>query len=309
MIPAFRNPLIFVTTVLGALPISVRSGLGDRLGRILAFFPSREKLITSLQLNALLRDAPNKPTVADVFGNLGRVLFETLNLAPLLDPENCCVEGPSEDEISKLLSESSSLVALTAHVSNWDLLAAYFISRGAPLTTIAREARNPLVQEVLETIRERYGIETVWRTSVFAVKALLRKLKEKRVIAALIDQDTTVSARFIPFFGLSTATPSGIVDIAQRGDAALVSAFLVRLAPLRYKVIIEPLPLSLPPDEILAEFNRRLEIVIREYPDQWVWLHKRWRTLPSGEKLNFEEYCIFLQELAKSPSLKCRPNP
>jgi KDO2-lipid IV(A) lauroyltransferase len=169
-------------------------------------------------------------------------------------------------------------------------LAAYVISKGIPLTTIGREARNPTAQALLRAIREGYGIETIWRSDRSGLKRLLSCLKERRVVAALIDQDTRVESISVPFFGRSAKTPVSLITMGRKMNARFVTAFLFREGLTKYHVYVEELCEDSSDLEVLTSYNRRLEQYIRRYPSQWVWFHKRWRTKPDGVTLSSRQY-------------------
>jgi KDO2-lipid IV(A) lauroyltransferase len=170
------------------------------------------------------------------------------------------------------------------------------IHRGIPITTIGKEARNPAAQHILARMRLGYGIETLWRSDRRAVRRLMECLKERRVVAALIDQDTRVESHFIPFFGCPAKTPSSLISLGKRARARFVSAFLFRVGFLRYEVFAEEFPDDLGEDEILTLYNARLEALIRRFPAQWVWFHKRWRSRPDGTVLSTREYLASIRQ-------------
>jgi len=186
---------------------------------------------------------------------------------------------------------------LTAHVSNWDLLAAYFIKHRLPLSTIARKTRNQGFHQVITDIRTSYGIKSIWREKPGGgAREIIKDLKSGRGVAALIDQDTNVASEMIDFFGQAASTPSTLVSLARKLEIPLVSAFIVREAKCRYRIEAEELSTSDSDTEILTEFNSRLEKLVRKYPAQWVWLHKRWRTTKNGSRMSSRNYVSFLAQ-------------
>lgn len=290
-----ERALLRLVQLLRALPFSVRSFLGYALGFVFGLLPSRESRIARLQLRVCLGRVPPF-LVARTFANAGRTLLESLNLAPLLRKADRNFTATQWSEAERWVADQRPLVALTGHTGNWDLLAAYTIHRGIPLTTVGREARNRAAQEVLRKVREGYGIETIWRSDRSGVKRLLVCMKERRTVAALIDQDTTVESIHVPFFGELAQTPSALIGLGQKCNARFVSAFMFRTGIFRFETFIEEFDSSATADEILTEYNRRLELLIRRFPNQWVWFHKRWRSRPGGEKLSTRQYLRWLEE-------------
>ncbi len=286
--------LIASVHILRLLPFAVRSALGYCVGFVVGLVPTREHHAARLQLAAFLGNG-SRLLVARTFANAGRTLLESLNLKPMLRKAASRVAAPQWDQVQSWLSDGRPLVALTAHTGNWDLLAAYTISRGVPLTTVGREARNPAAHQVLCEVREGYGIETIWRSDRSGVKRLLACMKERRTVAALIDQDTHVESLFVPFFGEPASTPAALIGLGQKCNARFVSAFMFRTGPMRFETFIEELDSSLPVEELLAEYNRRLEALVRRFPNQWVWFHNRWRSRPGGVRPSFREYLAWLR--------------
>lgn len=282
--------LLGLMRTVGLLPIRMRSALGAALGNLAGRLPLREARIAALQIQAFLPEASPSTVVPKIFENVGRSMLESLNLRPLLKPPFTHISCPQWDTVMKWTRDERPVIALTAHTGNWDLLAAYTIARGIPLSTVGKEARNPNVQVALRSMREAYGIDTIWRSDKSGIKRIVSCFKERRVMAALIDQDTRVDSVFVPFFGTAAKTPSALIDLGKRFNARFVSAFIIRTEGIRFEIHTAELDSSRSTEEILAEYHHNLEHLIRAHPDQWVWIHKRWRTDPSGTTLGTKDY-------------------
>lgn len=287
---------IALVSLVAILPITLRSAVGWVLGYTLGSLPLRDQHVARAQISTFLRAPRPDRVVRRAFANAGATLLESLRLRPLLASRRGRIRCDAWSQIEQWVSADRPIVALTGHTGNWDLLAAYMIHRGIPITTIGKEARNPAAQHLLARMRHGYGIETLWRSDRRAVKRLMECLKERRVVAALIDQDTRVESRYIPFFGCPAKTPSSLISLGKRAHARFVSAFLFRVGFMRYEVFVEEFPEDLPEDEILRLYNARLETLIRRYPAQWVWFHKRWRSRPDGSVLSTREYLAAIRE-------------
>lgn len=282
----------FVTliSVISRLPFVVRSALGWLLGYAAGCVPSRDQKIGRAQIATFLHHGHPGLLIRSAFANAGATLFESLNLVPILKSHEMRISCPNWSSIEEWTLDERPIVALTAHTGNWDLLAAYMIHRGIPISTVGREARSRAAQHILATMRHRYGIETIWRSDRRAVRRLMECFKERRVVAALIDQDTRVDSSFVPFFGAPAKTPSSLISLGKRANARFVSAFLFRVGFLRYEIFAEEFPEGLREEEILLAFNKRLEGLIRRFPSQWVWFHKRWRSRADGAVLSSRDY-------------------
>lgn len=278
---------------LGRLPFKLRQTIGQGIGRLLALIPTTERKVITLQTQVFF---PGKaPTPAAVFGSVASTFLESLSLKPVLTTPGC-IRCDDWDLIHSLLGDNQGLVALTAHFGNWELLAAYMAHNQVPLTVVGREANMSILQPELVRIRESHGIKTVWRSGASLAKVLVQDLKDGRVVAALIDQDTKVQSSPVPFFGHPAQTPISLVKLAKRRGCPLVSAFLIRESDGAFSVQVRSLDHARSPSEILQEYHEHLEERINLAPSQWVWFHKRWRTLNSGERRSSSEYLSWLAE-------------
>jgi KDO2-lipid IV(A) lauroyltransferase len=294
--------MLALTSVLAWVPFSFRSALGWTIGYLVGLLPIRERTFALLQLKVFLPEVSAERMTPRVFANAGQTLLESLNIRPILKNSGLAnstsrIRCDSWDQVNRWTSDPRPIICLTGHTGNWDLLAGWVISKGIPLTTIGREARKPSAQAVLKAIREGYGIETIWRSDRSGLKRLVSCLKERRVLAALIDQDTRVESALIPFFGQMAKTPVSLITLGRKMNARFVTAFIFRTGWLRFSVFIEELPDLSSDEESLALYNQRLESLIRRYPAQWVWFHKRWRSPNNRETLSSGEYERFLRDL------------
>ena len=299
--PTLQKSMALVAVkALAYIPFRLRSALGWSLGYLFGVIPSREHRLAKLQIRLFIPKKSAFWLTPRVFANAGQTLLESISLAPILKNADCRIRCDSWDLVEQWEKDARPIIALTAHTGNWDLLAAYVISRGIHVSTIGREARNQAAQTALSFIREGYGIETIWRSDRAGLKRLFTCLKERRVVAALIDQDTQVESISIPFFGAPAKTPVSLITLGEKMNARFVTAFIFREGWGRFRVFIDEIPDLTSPESILCAYNSRLEELIRQYPAQWVWFHKRWRTTPTGKTLSSREYIAELQRRISS---------
>ena len=283
-----------VVAAIGWLPVEVRAAIGRGLGALFSLLPTRERRIAALQLDLFLPASGGRRIVPAVFSSLGQTVFESINLEPLLARQNA-VECRQIADILSWTNSGRGTVALTAHLSNWELLAAYFAKQGVKLTVVGRPARAQAAQQALAKIRARYGVETIWRTDGAGIRRIISNLKSGGVVAALIDQDTQVVSQSVDFFGMPTATPSGLLELGKRLGCNIVGCLITRDRLTHYRVEAAYFDDTLSVPATLLAFNRFLESQIRLHPEQWVWFHKRWRTHPTQGKMSSHEYLEFLQ--------------
>ena len=278
---------ISLITVLSCIPLRIRSASGYILGYIVGFLPLRENKIIQLHFNHFFPRF-NGNAAPKVMGNFVSFLFESINLSPILKKTDSLLLH-NADLVDSIALQNRGIVVLTAHYSNWELLAQYFAHKGLPLVIISRVIRSPLLQKFVSNHRK--NIETLWRGSHSEIKKIHRYLAEdKKIIAALVDQDTEVRSVFVPFFDIPASTPSSLVTIAQKTNARIFTAFIRKDKKRGYEIFLDEIDSKLPLEQILKIFNDRLEQQIAADPTQWVWFHKRWRTIKKGVRLSSREY-------------------
>jgi Kdo2-lipid IVA lauroyltransferase/acyltransferase len=186
------------------------------------------------------------------------------------------------EHVEAAQAQRRPILILTGHCGNWELLAAALNSRGLGMLVVAREIEEPGLQTMLLDLRTRFGTRTIVRGAPGAARALLGALRGAGALGMLIDQDTRVEGVFVDFFGRPAWTPVGAAELASRFDAAVLPTFIARLPDGSHHARIHA-ELSLPSDSTAATalMTSRIEAQIREYPDQWVWLHRRWRRRPA----------------------------
>lgn len=287
--------LWFLVWVIGRIPFSIRTKLGHLLGWIFSFIPSRDREIALLQIKVFL--SPQKPlkVLRGVYAHFGSTILECLNLSPMIKKPDDFIDFPSWSLAQDLLNRKRGIIALSAHLGNWDAMGAFFANKNVPLLAIAKQARNPATHFVLEKLRKSFGFNTLWRANKKGIAEILKCLNAGQVVAAVIDQDTRVSSIPIQFFNTPASTPYTIIEIGKKVNALFVTAFVVKTDAGRFDIRIKEIPSDLSTEEILIEYNKQLESIIREYPEQWAWIHKRWRTLTSTERLGGKQYLEYLK--------------
>lgn len=272
-------------------PLGAARRAGAGLGRLVFRLAGRERRKT---LDALARAFPESTPQwrrrigSEVFVHLGASAAEFFRMADLdaagLDAWIGEVEG--FEHLQGPLRRGQGVVAVTAHLGHWELLAAYTAAR-VPVKVVARQAFNPTLDAALTRRRERLGVGVFGRNT--AVRPILRWLKDGKCLGVLCDQDTGVDSLFVDFFGRPAKTPSGAAFLAQATGAALVTAFCSRRDDGRYRLQYQP-AIPLPPRgdggamdlwDAVQEYTRRTEEAVRRQPGAWAWNHARWRSDPS----------------------------
>ncbi len=254
---------------------------GRKLGDLVYKLDKRRRALTmrNLELAFPEMDASTREqTARDVFRHWGMVAADFLRTPLRSDEEllaNMEVEGIEHYESVAHLEHG--MIAVTAHFGNFERFGHWCTTMGHPITVVARAANQGGVQERIAQIRARTGMEVLTRGD--SARTVISKLRKNELIGLLPDQNSNES--FIPFFGHPAGTVLGPAKLHQRTGAAILPAYCARVGVGKFKVIILP-PIDPGNEEkdaegIMAQYNEGLESVVRRYPDQYLWLHDRWK--------------------------------
>jgi Kdo2-lipid IVA lauroyltransferase/acyltransferase len=182
------------------------------------------------------------------------------------------------------------VLIVTGHLGAWELSSFWHSLMGHPMTMVIRRLDNPRVDKMVNDIRCRHGNRVVHKDD-FA-RGLLQAMRRGDTVGILMDTNMTPpQGVFVPFFGVLACTASGLARVALRTGAAVLPGFLV-WEPEEQKYVLhfgEEIPLIATGDDekdVLAntaQFTTAIEGFIRRYPDQWLWVHRRWKTRPEGD--------------------------
>ena len=188
-------------------------------------------------------------------------------------------------------ARGKGVLYLTAHVGAWELSSFAHSLHGCPLAYVNRPLDNPLVDRLVNRYRCLGGNRAIDRRQ--AARAILEELARGGAVGILMDQNVLEGDAnvFADFFGVPASTTAGLARIALRTEAAVVPVFVLWDEEKgKYRLCFEPaLELTRTGDadrdvlENTAQFNKVIEDVVRRYPDQWLWIHRRWSTRPPGQ--------------------------
>lgn len=272
------------------LPLPVALALGAAIGRCARLFTPRLARRSRSQLELALELAPDEAgrLSGEVFAHLGRLAVELLVLPKLRRRLPALVALPEDARgvLRRALDEGGpAAIAVTAHLGNWELLAQRIAADGFPISAAARANPNAVLGRWLVAARAQGGVETLERgRSTLGLRAALRR---PGFIAFLIDQDTRVPSVFAPFFGRPAKTPRGPAELAIRRDLPVVLGLIHREGrghriEIRRIEHRDLLGTSAERIQALTErLNAGIEAAVRAHPEQWVWVHDRWRSRPT----------------------------
>ncbi len=220
------------------------------------------------------------------FKNLGMTLMEFLAFPRFRRQDFLeMVEVEGSRYLHQAVSEGRGCLFITGHFGNWELMAARVAAAGFKVTVAVKTQSNAHVDRIQNEIRQKVGIGILRTDS--GVRAMLKALRQGRMLAMVADQDAGADGFFTEFLGRPASFFKGPALFAYRARVPLLTVFIYRLADGRHRVVIEP-PAKLDPqwdeDTAVAHLTqhhaRRLEAAIRRSPANYFWVHRRWKTKP-----------------------------
>jgi Kdo2-lipid IVA lauroyltransferase/acyltransferase len=284
-------------TAVSALPERAADGVGRRVGRAVHRLGIRRKVVEENLRLAFPEQSPDwiHRTSIAAYEHLGREAAAILRLSKL--DKQAIVDRTVPvgwDEMEEALSHGRGVMLVTGHYGNWEIAAATVASRGVPIAAIVRRQGNRLVDERLNGLRARLGVEVI--TQREAPSRVPRLLRKNAVIGIVGDQDARRAGVFVPFFGRPASTHRGPAVFALKLGAPVFACVARRLpgAAVRYEVsghgvhVVRTGDLEADTTALTAALAARLEAEIRKAPEQYFWFHRRWKTSPPAEQPSSE---------------------
>ena len=281
-----------ILSVVGALPLRQSIRLGQVFGRVAYLLAGELRRTGEINLRlAFPEKTPEerRELLKGCFESLGRVLGLFSHFG---DPIESIMSGVEPMALERLQAaqKGRGVIFCTAHLGAWELTSFAVAHLGYPMSVIVRPIDNPKIEEMVDRYRTRTGNRTLDKFS--AARSMVKTLRSGEFLGLLFDLNALENeAIFVNFFGVPASTNFMTAKLALRSDVPIIPVF----APwdkTRQKFLLqvnEPIKFESSDDQEadVRELTRRLtqhfEDQIRRYPDQWLWIHKRWKTRPKGE--------------------------
>jgi Kdo2-lipid IVA lauroyltransferase/acyltransferase len=266
----------------GTLDVAAAERKGRSLGRLAYRLDKKHRERTYANLQLAFPDwstAEYDRVARGVFDHFGIVVGDFLHSPARTNEEilaNTTVEG--SQNMFDAEDCGKGIIAVTGHFGNWERFGHYCTARGRKISVVARPSQDGGLEERVLKLRETAGLNVISRGN--SIKQIMQVVRNKGIVAILPDQNSEEC--FVPFFGQPCGSVLGPAVLQLRTGASLVPAYGYRVGVGKYHVRVHPTvdttAFDRDPIAITAELNRILEGEIREHPEQWLWMHDRWKS-------------------------------
>jgi KDO2-lipid IV(A) lauroyltransferase len=279
--------------VVGRLPRPAAEWLGRRLGDLGYFIVPHRRRLALANLHRAFPErtlSERRSLCRQAYHHLGLTFVELCALATRpVDEFLGRVRLEGVDHLKTAMAVHGRALLLTAHLGNWEVLPAASRLTGYRLAVVVRPLDSLPLNTLAEKVRRRVGVALIHKRR--ALRPVLDVLAQGGMVGILLDQNTARhEGVFVPFFGRPASTSRSMAVLALRTGAPVLPVFTRREAGGIHRVTIhEPIPS--PPHasvetsivDLTARYTAAIEAAVRETPEQWLWIHDRWRTRPPGE--------------------------
>jgi len=283
------------------LPVTSLSSYGRKIGLLTFYFLRGWRRVALNNLNlAFGRDKGKdeiKSMCRELFKNMPIDMMEVYRCVDFEDSYfKTLVRFEGKEHLDRALKEGKGAIGVSAHLGNFPLMTARIANEGYPLSLVARDPENPKIAKAIVSLRDAVGMESIPDEPRLAcVSRCFKALKEKRVLLLQIDQNAPITEAWVDFFGYLVPTFKGPVLFSIRTGAPIVPIFITRDSDHLHKVTVHP-PFELKTTgnvehditSNLASLTKIIEAAIREHPEQWLWIYRRFkraRDIQTGERL------------------------
>ena len=277
--------------VAAMVPLRFTWRLADFLGRLWFRLDTRHRFIALNNLKLAwgdeLTERERRNLARGNFIHLARVVLELPCIRRLTEDElDGFVAFDGLEHLDAALKKGRGVLVMTSHFGNWELMALAFSLLHHPINIVIRPLDSPFLDSLIDGIRTRGGNKMIAKKG--SASKVLRLLAAGEVVGLLIDQNPAwYEGVFVPFFKEIACTNKALSALALRTNAPVIPAYNVREPNGTYRIVFEPEvvldrrgDIRRDMEENTANFNRIIESYVRRHPEQWFWVHQRWKTRP-----------------------------
>ena len=290
-----------LTAWVKCLPVASLSSYGGKIGPLTFYLLRRWRRVALNNLNLAFGKEKKKDEIRwicrELFKNMGRDMMEIYRCVDFEDSYfKTLVRFEGKEHLDRALKAGKGAIAVSAHLGNFPLMGARLANEGYPLSLVARDPENPKIAKVITSLRDAVGMESIPdEPRIACVSRCFKALKENRILLLQIDQNAPITEAWVDFFGYLVPTFKGPVLFSMRTGAPILPIFMKRNSDNLHKITIHP-PFDLKKTgnvdqditSNLAGLTKIIEAAIREYPEQWLWIYRRFkraRDIRTGERV------------------------
>ncbi len=269
-------------------PLPVARGLGRGYARLLDLALPRLRRVAMRNLAMAMPEKAEseRRRIADgVFDSIGRLLVCLAKFPQIVRGGlSRWARFEGYEHVEEARQRGRGVLLATAHLGNWELGALAHALHGEPMDVVVRPLDNPWIDRLVARRRAACGNRVIEKRE--AARAIFKALAANRTVGILMDQNSSLDqGTFVDFFGTLACTGTGFARIAARSGAAVIPAFALWSEQEGRHVVryYPPVEMTGSAEDDTARLQKCLEAIVREHPDQWLWIHRRWKTRPPGE--------------------------
>ncbi len=273
------------------LPERLSYALGRRMGSLLFHLIKRRRELAINNIRKCWDYSEDKATLLTkrVFEDVAIQFVETLRMKQWIAEDfRDRVELEGLENLKDAYEQDQGVIIFTGHIGNYELLGLYLAWLGYPVNAIVKQYKNKLINEDLTQMRVSTGAK-IFYTDRQGVRKSFKSLFKNELLIVAGDQDAHEDGEFVEFLNRPASTPTGPVVFAQKTGAVIIPIYPIKIKDGRYKFIIEEaITVDKEADDlerrrVLQDLANSLEKKVEEYPEQWLWLHRRWKTKPKED--------------------------
>ncbi|TET32084.1 MAG: hypothetical protein E3J72_20350 [Planctomycetota bacterium] len=283
------------------LPLSASMWLGEFVGGLGYYLLPGKKRIAFRNLELVFgkESEPGRyrKIIKAMWRNWGRSAAEFIRF-PLYTPENIgrTVTWERWEILKKQHDEGRGILTMTAHFGNWDMLALASSLRGIPVHLITKQLRSRFWNDFWMAKRDYGGVQVIFKKG--AAREIIKVLRKGGLVASVLDQDTKPKEGgiFVDFFGIPASTLDLMAVLAGKRNMTVTPVYIIRVSRMKHRILVlDPVPFIDKGDfdESVRDMTQRLvdsmEPMVRKYPEQWIWVHRRWKRRPPGMPKIYED--------------------
>lgn len=278
--------LLTLSAIFLALPTGALYGFAKGLGVFAFTCVQIRRKVTLENLRASFGAEKTDPELEriarEAYINIAITFAEMLLFPKLHDQVLKMVDLDEVRLVREAAARGRGVMLISGHFGSWEMNGASMTTSGIPVVIVAKRQANPYVDAWITRYRKELNMNIIGTGA--PVKHMVRALRNGEVVGLISDQDAGRKGVFVPFFGRPASTTRGAAELALRYGAPLLACMTVRLGQGKYKTLVREVEIHSDDtvESLTARYTKAMEDIIRLYPEQYFWMHRRWKTRPGS---------------------------